>query len=186
MPNLPFVFNTEEIPESNFEPIPAGDYKAMITESEMKATKSNTGEFIELKIELTEGEHSGRTFFERLNIVNQNEKAVEIAYQTLAKICKAVNKNNIQRTEEIHNIRFFLSVGIEESKPYQKQDGTMSQGGFRNVIKGYKSIMSNQQQPVAVTKQPSAVATPSNSGSYATQQPSSTSQEPVKKLPWKK
>lgn len=173
MADLGFVFNTEEVPESIFEPIPAGDYKALITESEMKTTKSRTGEYLELKIEITEGEHAGRTFFERLNIKNPNEKAVEIAYQTLAKICKAVNKNNIQRSEELHNIRFFLSVGVEVNPPYQKADGTMSESGFKNSIKGYKSILN--YTPTATTP------TTGQQQAVAPTTPTAT-----KSLPWKK
>jgi hypothetical protein len=139
MANLGFQFKAEEVPTSEYEPIPAGEYVCMFTESELKDTAAGTGQYIQIKLEVVEGDNAGRTLIERLNIKNPNEKAVEIAYQTLAKICNAVNKPNIQNTEELHNIRLIAKVDVQKSKPYIK-DGVEKEGNLQNVIKGYKSI----------------------------------------------
>lgn len=132
---LPQRFNVADVPEDEYELIPPGVYKAMITESEMKATKGGDGAYLELKIQLDDG----KSIKERLNIQNKNETAVRIAYQTLAKICKACNKTSVQNTDELHNIRFMVEVTVEKGKPYVK-DGETKQGNDQNAIKKYMSL----------------------------------------------
>ena len=73
-------------PAMPFEPIPAGKYLAMITASEMKANKANTGRFLELRFTIIEGEHKGRVIFSRLNLENPNEIATRIAQAELSAV----------------------------------------------------------------------------------------------------
>lgn len=162
MAKLGFQFKSEDVPTSEYEPIPVGEYVCMFTESELKDTASGTGQYVQMSLEIVEGEYAGRKLIERLNIKNPNEKAVEIAYQTLKKICEAVNKPNIQDTDELHNIRLIANVSVEKSKPYIK-DGVEKGGNMQNVIKSYKSI----------TEKASANADSSPQGGNA-------------KLPWQK
>ena len=63
---------------------PVGDYKAVITESEVKETKAGDGQYLNLRIEIIEGEYQGRIIFVILNLWNPNPKAVEIANRELA------------------------------------------------------------------------------------------------------
>ncbi len=42
-------------PSSDFEPIPAGKYLAVITETEMKPTKSGAGSYLQLTFQIIEG-----------------------------------------------------------------------------------------------------------------------------------
>jgi len=134
MAELGFQFKSEEVEGGSFEPLPEGEYVCMFTESEVKDTKAGTGQFIEMKMEVVEGDKAGRTLFERLNIKNPSEKAVEIAYQTLKKICEAVGKPNIQDTDELNNIRFVAYVVVD---------------GEYNRIKKYKSIKEKQAAPAS-------------------------------------
>ena len=53
-------------PSSNFEPIPAGKYLAAITESEMKATKAGTGNYLSLTFQILEGPLKGRLLWSRV------------------------------------------------------------------------------------------------------------------------
>ncbi|RIK77249.1 MAG: hypothetical protein DCC68_17685, partial [Planctomycetota bacterium] len=49
-------FNANEVePASDFEPIPAGKYLAMITDSEMKPTKNGTGHYLQLTFQILDG-----------------------------------------------------------------------------------------------------------------------------------
>lgn len=132
---LPQSFNTADVGEDEYEPVQPGEYEAMIIESEMKATKDGNGAYVQLKIQLK----NGRILFERLNIQNKNEKAVEIAYRTLKKICEAVGKTSIKDTTELHNKRFLAVVEVEKGKPYIK-DGVEKDGRDQNTIKAYKSV----------------------------------------------
>ncbi len=73
-------FNAAEVkPLDAFEAIPAGTYEAVITEPEMKPTKSGTGSYLELTIEIISGDYQGRRVWARLNLAHPNAKAVEIA-----------------------------------------------------------------------------------------------------------
>ena len=75
MATIDFDVSSYEAPKSNFDPLPRGEYLAIVTENQMKATKSGTGEYLELVIQIVDGEFSGRKIWERLNIHNANEVA---------------------------------------------------------------------------------------------------------------
>ena len=82
-------FNAAEVStESQFSPVPNGDYPVIITESEMKPTKNGAGQYLQLVLEVIEGPYKGRKVWERLNIVNSNQTAVEIAQRSLSQICQ--------------------------------------------------------------------------------------------------
>jgi len=54
-------FNALEIePTITNEPIPADWYKAVISNTEQKATKAGTGSYLELTIDVIEGSYQGR------------------------------------------------------------------------------------------------------------------------------
>ena len=54
-------FNATDIDTtSQFDAIPAGDYEAMVTASELKATKDGTGQYLELTLEIQSGPSQGR------------------------------------------------------------------------------------------------------------------------------
>lgn len=133
---LPNTFNRADVPDDDFDPIPAGVYEAVINESEMKATKDELGAYLQLKIVIQGPQHNGRVLFERLNLQNKNEKAVEIAYRTLGKICDAIGKTTIKDSAELHGKPFKIEVDIEKGKPYSK-DGVEKEGRDQNRIKKY-------------------------------------------------
>jgi hypothetical protein len=84
-------FNAHNIdPATDFEPIPAGKYLAVITDSEMKATKNGNGYYLELTFQVIDGPYKNRLLWSRLNLHNPNEQAVQIAQGELSAICRAV------------------------------------------------------------------------------------------------
>jgi hypothetical protein len=150
---LPQSFNTADVEDGDFEPVQPGEYEAMILESEMKATKDGNGAYVQLKIQLK----NGRILFERLNIQNKNEQAVEIAYRTLKKICEACGKTSIKDTTELHNKRMLVVLEIEKGKPYEK-DGVTKEGRDQNRIKAYKSINGGVAESASGNAAPSTPA----------------------------
>jgi hypothetical protein len=51
-------FNALEIePATSYEPLPADWYKAVITDTEEKPTKAQTGSYLQLTIEVIEGQY---------------------------------------------------------------------------------------------------------------------------------
>lgn len=102
--------------QSGFDPIPAGEYLAMVVESEVKVTKKKDGEYISLKFKIMEGKYKGRFIWSNLNIINPNPVAVEIAQSELATLCRACGKAVIQDTSELHGVPIKMKVKITPAK----------------------------------------------------------------------
>lgn len=140
-------FNATEVaPETEYKPLPAGEYVAMIVESSLENTKAGTGQYLKMKFQIVDGEHKGRAIFDNLNINNPNQKAVEIARGRLSAICHAVNRLQIQASEELHNLPLKIKVGLEPN---------MNNDGFNNVIKAVMPLNAMPQQAPSMT-QPAA------------------------------
>lgn len=138
MANLTGFDANEWEPNVPFEPVPAGDYKCVIVESEMKPTKAEDGKYLELKLQIVDGEFANRNLWDRLNLVNENEKAVEIAKRTLSAVCRAVGKMTPRQSEELHNVPMLVKVGVEK-----RQDN----GELSNRVKGYKAVNGSNGGP---------------------------------------
>jgi len=122
-------FNANEVdPNFAFEPIPAGKYLAVITESEMKPTKSGVGQYLRFTLQIIEGEYKGRLVWSRLNLDNSNATTVKIARAELSAICRAVGVPAPKDSVELHNLPLVITVGLK------KRDDN---GEMGNVIKAY-------------------------------------------------
>ena len=122
-------FNANEVdPNFAFEAIPAGKYLAVITESEMKPTKSGVGQYLQITFQVIDGEYKGRLVWSRLNLDNPNATTVKIARAELSAVCRAVGVLAPKDSLELHNIPLVITVG------HKKRDVN---GELTNVIKGY-------------------------------------------------
>jgi len=153
MAKLDGIFDASTVPERDeFTPVPPGTYTAMIVASEIKATQKG-GQMIVLELDIQEGEQSGRKLFERLNIKNDNEKAVNIAFRVLGEIVKAVGKGTIKDTDELHDIRLLVDVRVDPPQAYKdKTTGEMKEGKPQNSIKKFMPYAAGKTTPVAKTK----------------------------------
>ena len=121
-------FNANEVePSTGFDPIPAGKYQAVITDSEMKPTKSGNGQYLQLEFEVIEGECRNRKLWARLNLKNANPDAVRIARADLSAICRAINVPEPRDSVELHNLPLTITVRCKKN-----QEDEMT-----NEIKGY-------------------------------------------------
>ena len=138
-------------PTNHFDPVPAGEYPVMIVDSEMKPTKSGSGEYLQMELEIIDGPYKGRKAWDRLNLNNPNQTAVEIAQRTLSQICHAVGVLNVTDSVELHNKPMIARLS------YRPAEGQFDAG---NEVKGYKA-MSGQpaQQQAAPTQQQAAQPT---------------------------
>lgn len=127
MANLNFDANEVE-PSSPLDPIPDGNYTVVITQSEIKSTKSGTGSYLQLTFEVIDGPFKGRLLWVRLNLDNPNATAVQIARQELSAICRAVDVMKPQDSEDLHNVP--LDVDVRSKKRSDSNE-------FTNVVKGY-------------------------------------------------
>lgn len=124
-------FNAEEHePMMSFDPLPDGEYLAVITESQEKANSKGTGSYVKLTFEIIEGEHTGRKIWTQLNLDNPSLTAMKIARSELAAICLAVGVTRPSDSQELHDIPLVIKV-----KVVKRQDT----GEMKNEIKGYMS-----------------------------------------------
>ena len=135
-------------PAADFEPVPAGKYPAVITDSEMKANKAGTGQYLQLTFEILDGPCKGRRLWSRLNLDNPNAMAVQIARAELSAVCRAVGVLAPNDSADLHNLPLVVHVKC------RKRDDT---GEITNEITGYakkESLQPANAQPVSNSTPP--------------------------------
>jgi hypothetical protein len=155
-------FNANDVePLGSFDPLPIGEYTVVISASEMKDTKTGKGQYLQLVYDVVEGDYHGKKVFDRLNVVNENETAQNIAQRALSSICRAVGVMTPKDSEELHDKPFIIKVGIRAAS-----------GEFQasNVVKEYKSIF--KDEPTKAEPKKSESAAPAK--------------KTAKKMPWEK
>lgn len=132
-------------PTAGFDPIPAGQYSAQITNSEMKPTKNGQGKYLELTFTVMGGGYENRLLWLRLTLHHANQQTVEIAQGNLSAICRAIGLAQIQDSQQLHGRPMEIRVIQKDSPGY----------GMQNDIKGFKAI-----QGQAMPGQPAPQAMP--------------------------
>jgi len=144
-------FNANEVePSKEFDPIPAGKYIAVITDSEIKETRAGTGRYLQLEFEITDGEFAGRKLWARLNIENQNAEAVRLARADLSAICRAVNVLTPSDSIDLHNLPLVIKVHCRKDK---------NTGEITNDIRGYESKANYRPEPKQAPAAPATIQT---------------------------
>ena len=122
-------FNANNVePATDFDPIPAAKYLAVITNSEFKPTKNNSGNYLELTFQVIDGQYKNRLLWARLNLDHPNETTAKISRGQLSAICKAVGVLTPKDSAELHNLPLMINVKVK------KRNDT---GELVNEIKGY-------------------------------------------------
>ena len=129
-------------PADDLEPIPAGKYVAVITDSEMKPTKAGTEIIFSLTFQIVEGEYANRLLWVRLNLDNPNATAVEIARRELSSICRSVGVLVPTDSTDLHNLPCVIHVRVK------RRNDT---GELQNEVKGY-SKKDASAQPIAASR----------------------------------
>lgn len=97
--------------------LPVGTYQMQIVQSEMRQTKAGDGEYLWLELEILGPKYAGRKFWERLNLFNKNEIAVNVAKKKLAKICASCGiYGTIADTQQLHFKPINVLVKHKENK----------------------------------------------------------------------
>lgn len=125
-------------PNVAFDPLPAGWYNCTIINSEMKPSGPNAkdpdGMYLELTMQVMDGEHAGRKVFDRLNVQNTNAVATEIAFKTLKSIYNSVGKQRVDDSSELHGIPLKVKVKLRPKT---------AEYDANNEIQGYDHISSD-------------------------------------------
>jgi len=129
MPNLQgFDANNVE-PVPSFDPIPAGQYLAMIVASEEKTSQKGF-RYVSLEFEIVDGQYQGRKLWVNLNLYHPDAEAVKFARAELAAICKAIGVLKPQDSVQLHNLPMLITVKCANRK---------DTGELQNRIKNYIS-----------------------------------------------
>lgn len=140
MPNLN-GFDAQNVePVPSFDPIPAGQYMAMIVASQEKTSKQGH-RFLSLELEVLDGSYKGRKLWVNLNLNHPSPETVKFARAELAAICKAVSVLKPADSVQLHNLPMVIGVKCVNRK---------DTGELQNRIKSYspKAAAAPQAQHV--------------------------------------
>ena len=172
MADLGVMFDPNSVePSGSMEPVPNGDYKLALTESDTQPTKNNDGKFLKCTFTVLEGEFKGRKIWTNFNFWNKNPQAVEIAWRQFGDLCRACGiYRAVKDSVELHDIPFMATVN------------TRTQEGYRpsNEIAVYIARAPEQGTPAKVTPPPAAQA----SGAPATAAPAAAGASTEAVPPW--
>lgn len=143
-----FNFNAANVEpqQTAFDPVPAGNYVAVITDSEIKATRS--GRALKLTFRIVEGQHNNRLIWANLNVENQSAQAQEIAQKQLSALCHAVGVINLTDTLQLHDKPVRIRVKVRAAE---------GEYAASNDVTGYEAVAGGSM-PVAATAAPARQA----------------------------
>lgn len=142
-------------PSSGYDVLPPAKYLVQIVNSEMRPTKDGRGQYLYLELDVLEGPYAGRKLFDRLNLVNANTDAVQIAQRTLSSICRAVGKLQVSNSEQLHLIPLIADVRV---RPPNGQYGESN--SMRYLPRSTPSAPSTTHAAASAPRVPAAAAQP--------------------------
>ncbi len=104
-----------------FEPVPAGQYVASITEATAGPLKSGKGQAVMLTWQIDGGEHTGRLIFDRVIVAHESAAAMKFGRQKLKDIADACGvKDSITDLTVLQNkpCRVFVKIEHDETGEY--------------------------------------------------------------------
>ena len=152
---LGFTVNASDLPEDNagdYSPVPAGEYDVEIKDAEIRTTKSGTGQYIAMRLDIVAPSHEGRVVWANLNIKNDSQKAEEIGRQQLGQVMRAIGLPSLQDTDQLIGGAMGVKLSIRKSEEY----------GDSNEVKAYKSAKGtvSAAKPAQMASAPAASAQP--------------------------
>lgn len=102
-------FDANTVEPSDFSALPAGDYTAIISNSEWKDSKSGP-QYLALTYQILEGPAKGRYVWHNLNLNSVNATARDISQRDLSAICRATGRMAISDSDELHDIPHVIRV----------------------------------------------------------------------------
>lgn len=119
MANIAGAYDPNAEPSGDFDPIPAGEYRAKIIESEVEdvSRNNNYGRCLKLTWQVETGQFDGRLVWQRLNMwaegMNNLDKVISIAQSQFAAIRQATGKATPQDSSELHHIPCLIRVKVK-------------------------------------------------------------------------
>lgn len=129
-------YDPDAEPSGDFDPIPAGRYRARIIESAIEeiSKRDNKGRCLKLTWQVETGAYDGRLVWQRLNMwpenMNNMDKVTQIANSQFAAIRQATGRIAVQDSEELHHIACVIGVKVrtDPNGQYAPQNEVTSVG----------------------------------------------------------
>ena len=145
MADLGKTYDANTIPPAQpFEVLPTGNYLAQLVDSDMKTTKEGKGGYLWLEFEILEGpldrpsdtKYAGRKLWDRLNLHNCNQQAVDIAERQFSALCHAAGKLIVSDSTTLHGAVVLVTVRVRPVQEASAENGWKSFDAS-NEIRGY-------------------------------------------------
>lgn len=160
------IENREDVKPGGYEPLPAGMYKAAVTQEELVPNSKGTGMILKTTFSIFDDVYGGREIRYNFNVKNDSEKAQQIGRSQLASLGIAcglggIPSNSSDLREKVHTIKVAIveggGINPTTGEPY----------GPKNEIKGWYAIgatpkVTTKAVTKAVTKATGTVATDDN------------------------
>lgn len=131
---------SDDQPLASRDLLPDGDYLVVISDSTVKETRDRTGRYLELTMQVIDGEHKGRYVWDRVGLWYASAKAVEIARRTLRSITDAIGHSPVVKdSATLHNKPLAVTVRKKQDEGYQPT----------NEVKGYAPPATRPAAPPA-------------------------------------
>jgi len=160
---------------TGFDPIPAGWYPMHIDAAEVKATKSGTGKFLRLELEIVGEKFAGRKLFPNITLQNPSAKAVEIGMRELAALGQACGLLQMQDSSEIVGKTISARVKIRAAQ---------GDYGADNEVTAYKPL--DGAAPAPGRRPPAAEPTRASGEPANATRPTPVAAAPSAKRPWER
>lgn len=131
--------DVDSVPESDYTPIPEGEYHLKIDDCELKESR-NGGNYIKLSYSVIGPTHQGRKVFGMITVNNANQKAEEIGAQQLASLARAIGLKKVSDTDQLIGGDFLGRVGIRPASEDGKYDA-------QNEVKKFRALDNSSPLP---------------------------------------
>lgn len=144
----PEAYDPQDGLGGGYEPLPEGDYKVAIVDSDEVMNKANTGSYIKLTMEVLDGQHAGRKVYRNLNLNNPSEAAVKIARRELDAICAALGIRHVKDSLDLHDKPMIVELVV---KPGKGNYGPSNEAKNYRAVSGAKAPAPSKPKADAVS-----------------------------------
>lgn len=141
MAEIPWNDDSRDVTDrqDGFEAIPAGSYPVVVVAAAVRPTKAQTGQLVEMQLEVVNGGHKGRRLFARFNVRNPNKTAEVIGRSELKQCAEACGFTEVPRDTESF-VNKYLAVKVI-CRDYQ--------GDTQNEVKSFMTAEAFKSQQAA-------------------------------------
>jgi hypothetical protein len=103
--------------QRDFEELPTGIFRMEIEASDIVPTKAGDGTLLKATMIVIMPEaYKGRKLFTNFNLENKSAQAQDIGQKQFAALCRAVDLNSVEDSEELHFKAFTAKIGLGKAQ----------------------------------------------------------------------